>query len=91
MLNLSLNKLKKITKTRPIKGYNNMPKERLLSVLSELESAKSLDNAKIKNIREDFNELVFKTKKEIRKNLYEIETKIFLNQKQKRLKKIFLS
>ena len=68
-----------------------MPKERLLSVLSELESAKSLDNAKIKNIWEDFNELVFKTKKEIRKNLYEIETKIFLNQKQKRLKKIFLS
>ena len=91
MLNLSLNKLKKITKMRPIKGYNNMPKERLLSVLSELESAKSLDNAKIKNIWEDFNELVFKTKKEIRKNLYEIETKIFLNQKQKRLKKIFLS
>ena len=70
MLNLSLNKLKKITKMRPIKGYNNMPKERLLSVLSELESAKSLDNAKIKNIREDFNELrdrFLKPKKKLEK------------------------
>ena len=53
-----------------IKGYNNMPKERLLSVLSELESAKSLDNAKIKNIREDFNELrdrFLKPKKKLEK------------------------
>ena len=55
-LNL-LNELKHIGKTRSIKGYNNMSKERLLSVLSESESAKSLDNAKIKNIKEDFNEL----------------------------------
>ena len=65
-----------------IKGYNNMPKERLLSVLSESESAKSkknLDNAKIKKIRKDFNELrdrFLKPKiKEIRKSLYEIEKK----------------
>ena len=40
---------------RRIKGYNNMSKERLLSVLSESESAKSLDNVKIKKIREDLN------------------------------------
>ena len=67
-----------------IKGYNNMPKERLLSVLSESESAKSkknLDNAKIKKIRKDFNKLrdrFLKPKiKEIRKSLYEIENKIF--------------
>ena len=67
-----------------IKGYNNMPKEKLLSVLSESESAKSkenLDNAKIKKIRKDFNELrdrFLKPKiKEIRKSLYEIENKIF--------------
>ena len=58
MLNLSLNKLKQISKMRRIKGYNNMSKESLLSVLRELELAKSkknLDNAKIKKIREDFN------------------------------------
>ena len=60
MLNLSLNELKQIAKMRRIKGYNNMSKERLLSILSEPESAKikkNRNNAKIKKIREDFNEL----------------------------------
>ena len=60
MLNLSLNELKLVAKSRSINGYKNMSKEKLLSVLSESESAKSeknLDNAKIKNIREYFNEL----------------------------------
>ena len=57
MLNLSLNGLKQIAKMKCIKGYNNMSKERLLSVLSESESAKSFNNAKIKKIKEDFNEL----------------------------------
>ena len=48
---------------RLIKGYN-MSKEKLLSVLSESELAKSLDNAKIKKIMKDFNKLreVFKAK-----------------------------
>ena len=72
-----------------------MSKERLLSVLSESESAKSkknFDNAKINKIRKDFNKLrdrFLKPKiKEIRKNLYAIENKKkkFLNQTQKRLK-----
>ena len=60
MLNLSLNELKLVAKSRSINGYKNMSKEKLLSVLSESESAKSeknLDNAKIKNIRKYFNEL----------------------------------
>ena len=42
-----------------------MSKERLLSVLSESESAKSFNNAKIEKIKEGFNKLrdkVFKTK-----------------------------
>ena len=67
---------------RRFKGYNNMSKETLFSVLSELESAKSnknLDNAKIKRIREDFNKSRYKFSKskikEIRENLYEIENK----------------
>ena len=94
MQNLSLNKLRQIAKIRRIKGYNNMSKGRLLSFLSESES-KTLDNAKIKKIKEDFTELgdrFLKPKiKAIRKSLYEIENKIFLNQKQKRLKKIFLN
>ena len=53
MPNLSLNELKQIAKMRRIKGYKNMSKERLLSVLDESESAKSkknLDNAKIKRL-----------------------------------------
>ena len=43
-----------------IKGYNNMPKEKLLSVLSESESTKNkknFDNVKMKKIRKDFNKL----------------------------------
>ena len=46
--------MKQIAKMRRIKGYNNMSKESLLSVLDESES---LDNAKIRKIKEDFNKL----------------------------------
>ena len=64
---------------RRIKGYNNMSKERFLSVLSESESEKSLDNVKTKKIREDLNKSRQKFSKseikEIRKNLYERESK----------------
>ena len=44
---------------RRIKNYKNMFKERLLSALNESESAESknnFDNARIKKIKEDFNE-----------------------------------
>ena len=41
MLNLSLNELKLVTKLRGIKGYKSMSKEKLLSALSESESAES--------------------------------------------------
>ena len=59
MPNLSLNGLKQIAKMRRIKNYKNMFKERLLSALNESESAESknnFDNARIKKIKEDFNE-----------------------------------
>ena len=83
MLNLSLNELKQIAKMRRIKGYKSMSKEKLLSALGEpIESTGStsnLNNARIKQIREDFNKLsdrFLKPKiKEIRRNLYEIEKK----------------
>ena len=45
ILNLTLNELKQIAKMSHIKGYNNMSKDRLLSVLDESES---INNAKIK-------------------------------------------
>ena len=68
-----------------------MSKERLLSVLSKSESAKSLNNAKIKKIKEDFNELkdrFLKPKiKEIRKNLYEIENENLSESKAREMEK----
>ena len=82
MLNLSLNELKLVAKLRGIKGYKSMSKEKLLSALSESESAGSgsqFYNVRIKKIREDFNKLkdrFLKPKtKEIGRNLYEIENK----------------
>ena len=58
MLNLSLNELKQIEKMRCTKGYKNMHKEKLLSVLSKPKSVKTeknLGNARIKQIRKGFN------------------------------------
>ena len=68
MPNLFFNKLKQIAKTRCIKGYKSMFKERLLSALDKSESAgtgNNFNNARIKKIREDFNKLreIFKAKK----------------------------
>ena len=67
-----------------------MSKERLLNVLDESES---INNAKIRKIKEGFNDLrdrFLKPKiKEIRKNLYEIENKNLSESKTKRLKKSF--
>ena len=85
MPNLSLHELKQISKMRRIKGYKNMSKERLLNALDESELAKSLDNAKIKKIKEDFKswrDRFLKPKiKKITKNLFEKKKKIFLDQK----------
>ena len=57
MLNLSLNQLRLVSKSRSIKGYKNMSKERLLSALSEPELVDSFDDEKLKKIRKVFNEL----------------------------------
>ena len=82
MLNISLNELKLIARSRHIKNYKSMSKKRLLSALNESKSAeseKNLHNTRIKQIRERFNKLrdrFLKPKiKEIRRNLYEIENK----------------
>ena len=80
MVNLSLNELKLVAKSRGIKGYKNMSKERLLSALGESELVKSennFDNEKLKKIRKDLNEIRDRFSKpqinEIRKNLYDIK------------------
>ena len=51
MLNLSLNELKLVAKSRGIKGYKRMFKEILLSALSEsklVESKNNFDNERLK-------------------------------------------
>ena len=82
---LSLDELKLIAKSRGIKGYKNMSGKRLLSALSK----PKIDNERLKKIREDLNKSRHKFSKseikEIRKNLYEIESKKNLStQKNKR-------
>ena len=60
MLNVSLNELKLVAKSRGIKGHKSMSKERLLSALSKpesVESKKSFDDERLKKIKKDFNEL----------------------------------
>ena len=76
MLNLSLNELKLVAKSRGIKGYKSMSKERLLSVLSESKlvgSETNFDDERLKKIKEEFNNLrdrfLKSNLKEIRRNL----------------------
>ena len=77
MLDLTSNELEQITKMRRIKGYNNMSKERLLNVLDESES---IDNAKIRNIKEGFNEL---RERFLKPKIKEIRKKSLRHRKQK--------
>ena len=49
MLNLSLNELKPVTRSRGIKNYKSMSKEILLSALSESESVDSDKNLIMKD------------------------------------------
>ena len=70
MLNVSLKELKLVAKSRGIKGYRSMSKERLLSAISELElveSKNSFDHERLEKMRKDFNELRDRFSKEIRK------------------------
>ena len=57
MINLSLDELKLIAKSRHIKDNKSMSKERLLSALNESElvkSEKNFDDERIKKIKKDF-------------------------------------
>ena len=80
MLNLSLNEMKLVSKSRGIKDYKSMSKERLSSALSEsesVESKNSFHDKRLKQIRKGFNKLRdWSSKpqiKEIRKNHYDIK------------------
>ena len=95
MINLSITELKLIAKSRGIKGYKNKTKDELTKVLSKPESKINFLKLRIKEIREELNELrdrFSKPKiKEIRRSLYEIENKINLStQKIKEIEKNLL-
>ena len=92
MLNLSLNELKLVAKSRGIKCCKTMSKERLLSALSEseLESEKDSSDKRLKKIRKDFNELRDRFSKpqlkKIRRNFFNIKkTKKLSTQKIKEI------
>ena len=53
MLNLSLNELKLVAKSRGIKGYKSISKGRLLSGLSESELAESENNFDNERLKKD--------------------------------------
>ena len=81
ILNLSLNELKIVSKSRGSKGHKSISKERLLSALSEsesVESKNSFDDKRLKKIRKDFYELRYRFSKPqmkgIRRNFYDINT-----------------
>ena len=68
MINLSLNKLKLIASNRGIKDYTNKSADDLI---------KSLSKKRIKDIKEKFNESIYKFSKleinEIRRSFYDIK------------------
>ena len=92
MLNLTLNELKLVAKSRGFKDYENKSEDNLTKILSESKTKTSLSKKKIRNTRKDFNKSrykFFKLKiKEIRKNLYNIkDPKNLSNSKVKEIEK----
>ena len=63
MMNLSLNELKLIAKTRNIKDYKNKSENDLIKILSEPKPKINLSKKKIKEIKKDFSELRYKFSK----------------------------
>ena len=82
MINLSLNELKLIAKSRNLKDYKNKSENDLIKILSEPKPNINLSKKKIKEIKKDFNELKYGFSKskinEFRRSVYKIKNqKIF--------------
>ena len=77
MINLTLNELKLIAKSRSVKDYKNKPEEDLVKILSEPKPKISLSKKKMKQIKKDFSELGHRFSKskinEFRRSLYNIK------------------
>ena len=92
-----MNELELVAKSRGIKGYKRLSKEKLVSTPTESESVesvtplskKSFDDERLKKIRKDFNELRDRFSKsqikEIWKNLYDIKNQKNLSKKKKEI------
>ena len=57
IINLSLDELKLIAKSRSVKDYENKSKQDLIKILSELKLNISLSKKKLKEIKKDFSKL----------------------------------
>ena len=77
MINLSLNELKLVAKSRNIKNYKNKAENDLIKILSEPKSKINLSKKKIKDIKKDFSELRYGFSKskinEFKRSLYNIK------------------
>ena len=60
MINLSLNELKLIAKSRNIKDYKNKSENDLIKILSEPKPKINLSKDKIKKIKKDFSKLRYR-------------------------------
>ena len=63
MMNLSLDELKLIAKSRNIRDYKNKSENDLIKILSEPKPKINLSKKKIKEIKKDFSELRYKFSK----------------------------
>ena len=87
MINVSLDELKLIAKSRDFKDYKEKSEENLIKILSEPKLKISLSKKKIKEIEKDLSELrrMFSKSKtnKFRRTLYniKIKKKIFPHQK----------
>ena len=95
-MNLLLEELKEITKSRKVKDYKRKSKDELIKPLSEPRPKINFSKVKIEEINKKFNELrdrFSKLKiKDIRTNFYEIgNEKNLFTPKIKGIKKIFLN
>ena len=57
MINVSLNELKLIAKSRSIKDYENKSEDDLIKIPSELKPKINISQKKIKEIKADFSKL----------------------------------
>ena len=77
MINLSLNELKLIAKSRSVKDYDNKFEDDLIKIFSKPKPKLNFTKRKIKEIKKDFSELRYWFSKsklyEFRKSLYNIK------------------